>query len=117
MLREYNMQKEYNPNVIWVFGDQLRGQAIGFNGDPNVSTPNIDNLARMGVNFTNAVAGFPLCCPFRGSLLTSQYPHNCVPGHEYQLNKNQKTIAHAFNDHGYDTAYFGKRHLDGYHEK
>lgn len=114
---EDKMQQQYKPNVIWVFGDQHRGQAIGYNGDPNVSTPNIDNLARMGVNFTNAVAGFPLCCPFRGSLLTSQYPHNCVPGHEYQMDKNQKTIAHAFNENGYDTAYFGKWHLDGFHEK
>ena len=110
------MEQSYKPNVIWVFGDQLRAQAIGYNGDPNVSTPNIDNLARLGVNFTHAVAGFPLCCPFRGSLLTSLYPHNCVPGHEYPMSPDHKTIAHAFNDHGYDTAYFGKWHVDGYRE-
>lgn len=110
------MENSYKPNVIWVFGDQHRAQALGFNGDPNANTPNIDNLARLGVNFTNAIAGFPLCCPFRGSLLTSQYPHECVPGHEYQLDPNQKTIADVFNENGYDTAYFGKWHLDGYHE-
>jgi arylsulfatase A-like enzyme len=110
------MAETYRPNVIWIFGDQHRGQALGYNGDPNASTPNIDNLARMGVNFTNAVAGFPLCCPFRGSLLTSLYPHKCVKGHEYPLDSNQKTIANVFNDNGYDTAYFGKWHVDGFHE-
>ncbi|WP_105615406.1 sulfatase family protein [Vallitalea okinawensis] len=103
-------------NVIWIFGDQHRGQALGINGDPNIYTPNIDNLARLGVNFKNAVSGFPLCCPFRGSLLTSKYPHKCVPGHEYPLDTNHKTIAHAFNDQGYHTAYFGKWHLDGFEE-
>ena len=69
-------------NVIWIFGDQHRAQALGCNHDPNVSTPNIDNLAATGMNFTNAVAGVPLCCPARGSILTSKYPHTCVPGHE-----------------------------------
>lgn len=105
------------PNVIWIFGDQHRAQALSCNGDPNVSTPNIDALAAQGINFTRAVAGFPLCCPFRGSLLTGIYPHQCVPGHEYALPAGQKTIAHVFNDSGYHTAYFGKWHLDGWHER
>ncbi len=104
-------------NVIWLFGDQHRGQALGANGDPNVHTPNMDNLASLGVNFTRATSGFPLCCPFRGSLLTGRYPHHCVPGHEYPLPEEQKTIAHVFNEAGYHTAYFGKWHLDGFHEK
>ncbi|MCQ6563221.1 sulfatase-like hydrolase/transferase [Paenibacillus mendelii] len=67
------------PNVIWVFGDQHRAQALGCSGDPNVHTPNIDNLAAGGVNFNRALSGFPLCCPTRGSLLTGRYPHRCVP--------------------------------------
>jgi arylsulfatase A-like enzyme len=105
------------PNIIWIFGDQHRAQALGCNGDPNARTPNIDNLAAQGVHFVNAVSGFPLCCPFRGSMLTSRYPHHCVPGHEYRLPQDQSTIAHVFNEHGYDTAYIGKWHLDGYREK
>ena len=106
-------QPAAKPNVIWVFGDQHRMQALGCNGDPNARTPNIDTLASDGVSFTNAVSGFPLCCPFRGSLLTSRYPHKCVPGHEYPLPDGQKTIAHAFNDAGYRTAWFGKWHVFG----
>jgi arylsulfatase A-like enzyme len=104
-------------NVIWIFGDQHRGQALGCNGDPNVHTPAIDALAARGTNFTNAVAGYPLCCPFRGSLLTSIYPHRCVPGHQYPLDPGCKTIAHEFVDAGYRTAYFGKWHLDGCKEE
>jgi arylsulfatase A-like enzyme len=108
--------KARKQNVIWIFGDQHRAQALGCNGDPNVSTPNIDNLSLTGVNFTAAVAGSPLCCPYRGSLLTSRYPHKCVPGHQRQMPPDMPTIAAPFNDAGYHTAYFGKWHLDGFQE-
>jgi len=104
------------PNVLWVFGDQHRAQALGTNGDPNARTPNLDNLAALGVNFTAALSGFPLCCPFRGSLMTGRYPHQCIPGHEFPLPAGQETIARPFKDAGYHTAYFGKWHLDGFKE-
>ncbi len=105
------------PNVIWVFGDQHRAQALGCAGDPNLHTPNIDRLAAEGVTFTAAVAGTPLCCPYRGSLLTGRYPHRCVPGHEHPLPPGQPTIAAPFSEAGYHTAYFGKWHLDGFRER
>ena len=73
----------------------------------------MDGLARTGLNFTDAVSGFPLCCPYRGSLLTSRYPHHCVPGHEYRLPPELPTVAHVFRENGYDTFYLGKWHLDG----
>jgi arylsulfatase A-like enzyme len=104
---------EKKKNAIWIMSDQHRGQALSCNGDPNVVTSNLDNLAINGINFTNAVGGYPLCSPYRGSVLTGLYPHKCVPGHEHQLPENQRTIAHAFREHGYHTAYFGKWHLDG----
>jgi len=103
-------------NAIWIFGDQHRAQALSCNGDPNVNTPEIDRLSEEGMNFERAVSGFPLCCPYRGSLLTSRYPHECVPGHEYRLPPDMPNIADVFNQHGYETAYFGKWHLDGFKE-
>ena len=109
--------KPYRPNVIWLIADQWRAQAIGANGDPNVHTPNLDRLCSSGINFDQARSGFPLCCPFRGSMLTGRYPHHMVPGHEYPLPQGQETIANLFNDAGYHTGYFGKWHLDGFHEK
>ncbi|MFW6066375.1 MAG: sulfatase [Planctomycetota bacterium] len=113
------MSAKENPkrlNVIWIFGDQHRGQALGCAGDANLTTPNIDRMATEGVHFTRAVSGFPLCCPYRGSLITSRYPHKCVPGHEYPLDSNLPTVAAAFRDAGYHTAYFGKWHLAGWKE-
>ena len=104
-------------NIIWIFGDQHPAHALSCNGDPNLNTPHLDRLATEGQNWERAVSGFPLCCPYRGSLLTSRYPHECVPGHEYQLPPDTPTIAHVFNESGYDTAYFGKWHLDGYKER
>lgn len=104
------------PNIIWFIDDQHRAQALSCAGDPNVNTPNLDTLAAQGVRFDGAVSGMPLCCPFRGSLVASRYPHKCVPGHEYPIPDNQPTIAQAFNNAGYRTAWFGKWHLGGIKE-
>ena len=104
------------PNILWIFSDQQPAYTLGCNGDPNSRTPNLDRLAGSGFNFKNAVSGFPLCCPFRGSLLTGLYPQHCVPGHEYRMPPELPTAADCFNAAGYDTAYFGKWHLDGMKE-
>lgn len=103
-------------NAIWFFGDQHRGQALGFAGDPNLHTPNIDRLATEALVFTAAYSGSPLCSPTRGSLMTGRYPHCAVPGHQYPLPGGQKTVADVFKENGYQTAYFGKWHLDGFKE-
>ncbi|WFB35425.1 sulfatase [Kiritimatiellota bacterium B12222] len=109
--------KQPPKNIIWIFGDQHRAQAMGHRGDPNVHTPHMDRMSVEGINFDQAVGGCPLCCPFRGSLLSSLYPHQAVHGHEVQLNPEFPTVATAFNDQGYDTAYFGKWHVDGFKER
>ena len=48
------------PNIIWIFGDQHRAQTLGFMGDPNVYTPNIDRLAISGFASAKAVTGTSL---------------------------------------------------------
>ena len=105
-------------NLIWIMADQLRADMVGCNGDPNVHTPNIDALAAGGANFTRALSTNPLCCPARASMITGLYPQNCgVYGHEYRLDSSKETIADVLNRYGYHTAYIGKWHLDGWHEK
>ena len=104
------------PNVLWIFGDQHRASALGCSGDPNLHTPNIDQLAADGLRSTGGIGGTPLCCPYRGALLSGRYPHNSVPGHEYPLDPSLPTVAEPFNQAGYHTAYFGKWHVDGFHE-
>ncbi|MFW6457544.1 MAG: sulfatase-like hydrolase/transferase [Planctomycetota bacterium] len=104
-------------NVIWFVVDQMRGQAMGVNGDPNVLTPNLDNMAIAGTNFPNAVSGYPLCCPFRGSMMTGKHAHNhSVKLHEDRLEPSYKTVTDVFNAEGYETIYFGKWHLAGIKE-
>jgi arylsulfatase A-like enzyme len=105
------------PNVIWIFSDQQRLQSLGWMGDPNLSTPNLDRMAQTGLCSTAAVSGYPLCCPYRGALLSGRYPHLTVPGHEYPLPPEQRTIAHVFKEAGYHTSYTGKWHLGGFKEK
>jgi len=108
--------KTSRPNIIWVFGDQHRAQAMSCAGDANLSTPNMDALAAEGRHFTAALSGMPICCPFRGSMLTGRYPHVCVPGHEYRLPPDMPTVVGPLKAAGYHTGYFGKWHLDGFHE-
>jgi len=103
------------PNVIFVFGDQWRAQATGYAGDPNVKTPNLDALASESINFTHAVAGCPVCSPYRASLITGQFPlTNGVFVNDVYLQPNAVSMADAYAAAGYDTAYIGKWHLDGH---
>lgn len=102
------------PNVLYVFGDQWRQQATGFNGDPNVNTPHLDKLANESLNLVNAQAGCPVCCPSRASLMTGQdiLTHG-VFLNDISLQPKGPTIAEVFLKAGYDTAYIGKWHLEG----
>jgi arylsulfatase A-like enzyme len=102
-------------NVLFVFGDQHRYQATGYAGDPNVKTPNMDRMAQEGINLSNAVSCAPVCSPYRGSLLTGQYPlTHGVFVNDVCLNHQAISLAQAFGQAGYETAYIGKWHLDGH---
>lgn len=106
------------PNVIWLLTDQHRHHAMGYAGDPNLHTPAIDDLCHLGLRCgRGTVSGYPLCCPFRGSLLTSRWPHHCIPVHEAPMPEGMPTVANPFKDAGYHTAWFGKWHVDGCKEK
>ncbi|HJN29566.1 MAG TPA: sulfatase [Candidatus Latescibacteria bacterium] len=102
------------PNVILVFGDQWRSQATGYGGDPNVYTPHLDRLASQSVNMTHAVSGCPVCSPARACLLTGQYPlTHGVFVNDVPLSDRAVSLAQAFSNGGYETAYIGKWHVDG----
>ena len=102
------------PNVIFVFADELDGQDLGYNGNKDVITPNLDRLASHAINFTNTISCCPVCSPYRASLLTGQYPLTTgVFVNDVQLNPETPTIAKSFKAAGYQTAYIGKWHVDG----
>lgn len=100
------------PNLIYVFADQLRYSSVGYAGDTNAQTPNIDKLARESVNMCNAVSGHPVCAPYRASLLTGKYTTSTgMVINEIRLNTNHKSFAHVLNDADYNTSYIGKWHM------
>ncbi|GIH14036.1 sulfatase family protein [Rugosimonospora africana] len=102
------------PNIILIISDQLRRQALGCYGDPNVSTPNIDALAASGARFTQTSSTYPVCVPFRFTLMTGEYAHTrFIPAIEWRMSPAERTLADEFNDAGYDTGMFGKWHLYG----
>lgn len=102
------------PNVVFVLVDQWRAQALGYRGDTNARTPAIDALAKESFDFTQAVSGFPVCSPYRGSLMTGQYAvRHGVVVNDVTLRPNGVTLGESFQKAGYATGYIGKWHLYG----
>ena len=101
-------------NLLFIFADQLRAGDLGFEGNPDAITPNLDAMAADGVRFTNAVSTCPVCTPYRAALLTGKYPlTNGMVINDIRLPVTERSIAHVLRDAGYATGYFGKWHLDG----
>lgn len=102
------------PNILIIISDQLRRDALGLYGDQNICTPNIDALANSGIQFNNACSTYPLCVPFRFTLMTGQPAHTrMIPTLGWRMSPAERTLADEFNEAGYETAYFGKWHLYG----
>jgi len=102
------------PNIIFVFADQLRASSVGFAGEEQVVTPNLDKFAGENSYFKTAVSIFPVCTPYRGSLLTGRAPTSTgLVLNDLALSTNEVSIAHACKSAGYETAYIGKWHLNG----
>ncbi len=99
-------------NLIYIFADQLRYQSLGYSGDKNAITPNIDALCSESVDLCHSVSGHPVCAPYRASLFTGKYTTSTgMVINEIRMNPNHRTFAHVLNDHGYETAYIGKWHM------
>lgn len=100
------------PNIIVFFTDQQRWDTTGVHDNPLNLTPNFDRMARNGTDVHYSFTCQPVCGPARSCLQTGLYAtetgsyRNGIP-----LDENSKTLAHYFNEAGYDTAYIGKWHL------
>ena len=107
------------PNVIWIYCDELRTDALGCYGNPYVQpqTPNIDALAASGVQFDNCFCNSPVCVASRTSILTGLYPedtgvyHNEAYWPGYRFDNPPQTFPQVFAQNGYTTANFGKVHV------
>ena len=102
------------PNLVFIFPDQLRAQALGFMGKEPVRTPNLDKFSRESVVFTNAVSNSPVCSPYRAMLFSGKYPisngvitNTTSKAGEYgiQLKENERCWSNILKDNGYSMGY------------
>ncbi len=108
------MNRPRRPNILLILPDQLRAQSVGCLGNEDVQTPNIDQLAREGMSFTNTIANSPVCCPARAAILSGQYCHtNGMTANDLRFRESSVTLSSALKEAGYRTGFIGKWHLDG----
>ena len=103
------------PNVVFLLTDQWRLQALGYAGNAQVRTPNIDRLAEESLNFRHAISGYSVCCPWRASFLTGQYPltHGVIIN-DVPISSDPVGLGDAFKQEGYNTAFIGKWHVNSH---
>jgi arylsulfatase A-like enzyme/tetratricopeptide (TPR) repeat protein len=93
------------PNLVLIVIDTMRADHLSCYGYEWIRTPNIDNLARNGVLFKNAVSHIPLTLPSLSSIMTSTLPPtNGVHYNEgFYLDESAQTLAEILEEEGYWT--------------
>lgn len=122
------------PNFLFILVDDYGIADVGIEGSAFYETPNIDELARGGMRFTQGYANCQVCSPSRASIMTGQYPTRhgitdyigaktgddfarerevklSVPEYALHLPKTEFTLAQALKQAGYSTFFAGKWHL------
>ncbi|AWB68861.1 sulfatase [Saccharobesus litoralis] len=109
------------PNILFILTDDQGYADVGFNGSPDIITPNLDKLAENGTIFTSAYVVHPFCGPSRAGLMTGRYPHKF--GSQFNLpskygmsgglgiDVKETFISKVLQDAGYYTGAIGKWHL------
>ncbi len=117
------------PNIVFFFADDLGWTGLRCFGSDLYETPNLDQLAKEGVKFTDAYAACTVCSPSRAAVMTGKYPARLhltdfiagqnrpfaklrIPEWQKWLKHDEVTIAEALKAGGYKTAQVGKWHLD-----
>ncbi|UBM59883.1 sulfatase-like hydrolase/transferase [Marinilongibacter aquaticus] len=105
------------PNVVLIMADDVSWECFGAYGSKEYHTPNIDALAKNGVQF-NQCYSTPLCTPSRVEIMTGKYTFRNYTHFDY-LNPQEKTFGHLMKEAGYKTAIAGKWQLNGvyYHKE
>ena len=104
-------------NVVIIYGDDVGYGDVGVYGSNKIATPNLDQLAREGLRFTDGHCSASTCTPSRYSLLTGEMPYRkkgtgIARGNANMIiSPDQFTLADVFQQSGYKTAVIGKWHL------
>lgn len=105
------------PNIVIIYADDMGYGDLGVqNPDSKIPTPNLDQLARDGMRFTDAHSSSAICTPSRYALLTGQHHwrkfHDIVNSFEPSVfDPERLTLPEMLRDKGYATACIGKWHL------
>jgi arylsulfatase A-like enzyme len=105
-----------HPNVLYILADDLGYADVGFTGCKDIHTPQLDKLARAGAVLQSFYVQ-PVCSPTRAALMTGRYAartgvYTVVrPNAPWGLKLEERTLAQALRDAGYETAICGKWHL------
>jgi arylsulfatase A-like enzyme len=102
--------KASRPNIIYIMTDDLGYGDLGCFGQKRIKTPNIDQMARQGMKFTDHYAGHTVCRPSRLVLwLGKHVGHTGLTGNRPRsLTSKELTVARCLHDVGYATGGVGK---------
>ena len=98
------------PNIIFILADDLGFGDLGCYGSTQISTPNIDGLAKSGKKFTQFYAGSTVCAPSRASLMTGLHTgHVSIRGNgEVPLAASDSILPQYLHHAGYKNGIVGK---------
>ena len=123
LLGSCGQAQKSKPNILFILCDDLGYADVGFNGSPDIVTPEMDKLAKNGTVFTSAYVAHPFCGPSRASLMTGRYPHEIGTPFNLHSNSSEKNedsmgiplkevfMSKVLQDAGYYTSAIGKWHL------
>lgn len=99
------------PNFVFIIADDCTFRDIGCYGG-QAHTPNIDALAREGMQLTKCFQAAPMCSPTRHNIYTGLYPvkSGAYPNHTF-IKDGVKSVVQHLQPLGYRVALSGKRHI------
>lgn len=100
------------PDIVLIYTDQQRGDALGADGNPHIKTPTLDALAARGARFSRHFVQHPLCMPSRVSMMSGQYPSTLgITDMGVPVPERWTLLPHLLSSVGYHTVNIGKLHF------
>ena len=120
-LAAINAAEPARPNILYILADDMGYADPGFMGCRDIKTPHLDKLAHAGTILKSFYVQ-PVCSPTRAALMTGRYAVRTgvytvvAPNAPWGLKLEERTLAQALRDAGYETAIAGKWHLGEFQE-